>query len=131
MRPRRLLVIVLGRAAPDALRDEVVRRARETSVEVLVVVPALPLAGECRGLDAGVARQAARNLLQHFVSRLQQCGIPAHAMVGDPNPLQAVADAVGCFDPDALVIAAPTTGSPSALAREVATQARRCFGLPV
>jgi hypothetical protein len=103
---------VLGRAAPDALRDEIITRARETSVEVLVVVPALPL-------------------VKVFVSRLQQSGIPAHGMVGDPNPLQAVVDAVGYFDPDELIVAAPTGESPSALAREVATQARRCFGLPV
>jgi hypothetical protein len=130
-----VLVIALDTASPPDLRD----------ADVLVVAPALNsrlrhwLSDEdgarrraARRADACVEQlersgahasgRAARRA-DACVEQLERSGAHASGRVGDPDPLQAIADALPTFPADEVVIAAES--------EQVAERARKRFALPV
>jgi hypothetical protein len=106
----RLLVVTAGESdgLPEALHDRVAR----TRAEVLVVTPALP---------RPQARRAAGERACRCVEQLRLSGFDAEAIVGDPDPAQAIEEALALFDADVLVVDRDLVG----LTR------RRRFGLPI
>jgi hypothetical protein len=118
---RRVLVVTAGESdgLPEAIHDRLAR----TRAEVLVVTPALPpIRGrsEHRGRRPG-ARRAAEQRACRCVEQLRLSGFDAEAVAGDPDPAQAIADALALFDADVLVV----DGDLAERAR------RRRFGLPI
>ena len=108
-----VLVIALDAAGPTDLRDE----------EVLVVAPALNSRLRHWLSDEDDARRQAARRADACVAELERSGAHANGRVGDPDPLQAIADALPTFPADEVVIAAES--------EQLAERARKRFALPV
>ena len=110
----------------SALFDEVRERA-EGEAEVLVVAPALTprLRYWMSDEDGGIAQAEAR--LQASVERCGAAGVSVRGEVGDPDPLQALDDAMRTFAPDEVVIATHPPDEANWLERGVVGQARARF----
>jgi hypothetical protein len=108
-----VLVIALDAAGPTDLRD----------AEVIVVAPALNSRLRHWLSDEDGARRRAARRAGACVEQLERSGAHASGRVGDPDPLQAIADSLPTFPADEVVIAAES--------EQVAERARKRFALPV
>ena len=108
-----VLVIALDAAGPTDLRD----------TEVLVVAPALNSRLRHWLSDEDGARRRAAERADACVEQLERSGARASGRVGDPDPMQAIEDALPTFPADEVVIAAES--------EQVAERARKRFALPV
>jgi GABA permease len=128
---RRILVIanetVTGRVLHEAIRF----RARNVRGEVLVVVPALNSRVRHWMSDVDGARRAAEERLGRSLERLAAAGIQARGQIGDADPMQAIADALGVFAADEIIIATHPETCSHWLARDLVSRARERFDQPV
>jgi len=111
-----VLVIALDSASPVELPES----------EILVVAPALNSWLRRWLSDEDQARRLAGERADATVERLERSGHHAHGLVGDGDPLQAIADALPLFAADEIVIAGDRS-----VAETLADRARARFGLPV
>jgi hypothetical protein len=88
----RVLVVARQTAASDDLRDALVHRAERGPISVTLLMPAPGI-----GLDA---RDGARGELDAALEKLREAGLEADGMVGDYNPIEAVAEvwSPGAYD---------------------------------
>ncbi|HEV8687661.1 MAG TPA: universal stress protein [Gaiellaceae bacterium] len=128
--PRRILVVANETVAGEALADEVRARVRDET-EVMVVCPALNSRLRHWTSDEDPARTAAQDRLQASLERLAETGVDARGLVGDADPLQAIADALRDFGADEIVISTHPPERSHWLARNITERAQRLFGLPV
>jgi hypothetical protein len=131
MSTRRILVVANETVTSGVLYETIRARARDGLTRVLVVAPALNGRLQYWISDEGEARRAARERLVACIERLSSDGIEANGIVGDPNPMLAIADALVVFPADELVIATHPEGNSNWLARDLIRKSRRRFGLPV
>ncbi|HEX2110075.1 MAG TPA: hypothetical protein VHF67_00850 [Gaiellaceae bacterium] len=102
-RPRHILVVanetVVGRTLLDAVR----KRAAEGPIRVTVICPQnAPRAGFVVYQDE--RRSAAERRLRRTLDLLHEAGIAARGAVVDPDPLQAIKDALHEYRPDEIII---------------------------
>ena len=83
-----VLVVASQTAASQQLLDALKARAERSPIRVTLVMPA-----QGPGLSG---REAMRAQLEQALAGMQAAGIPADGVIGDQNPLDAVAE---CFDP--------------------------------
>ncbi len=128
---RRILVIanetVGGGRLLEVLRD----KADGVREQVLVVSPALNSAIRTWASDEDGARAAAQRRLDTSIARLAGAGIDARGEVGDGDPLQAIEDALRTFGADEIVISTHPEGRSNWLERNVVSQARERFDVPI
>jgi len=124
-----LLVIANETANGHELHEAVASIALSADADVLVVAPALNSRLRHWLSDEDVAREAARERLERCVERLRGAGIAAHGVVGDADPLQAIADALVSFPADELVISTHPEERSNWLAHELVDRACGRFGL--
>jgi len=133
-RPRRRILVVSNETARgDELHDAVLAQAGRAGspARVLVVAPALNSRLRHWLSDDAAARRAAIARVHDCVTRLARDGIPAEGTIGDPDPLQAIEDALGSFPADSLVIATHPEGQSHWLARNLVERADERFDLPI
>jgi hypothetical protein len=127
--PRRILVVTTDAGDPTALREQVERAVGGETAEFRVVVPAAKLSplkwlasdeDEARGQAATDAEAAAEALPGEVTGE-----------VGDPDPVQAIEDALRTFPADELVIATRAGEDADWLERGSGEEALRRFDLPV
>jgi hypothetical protein len=126
------ILVVANRTCPcPVLLDEVVRRASDAPIDVLVVVPALNsrLRHWMSDVDGAVAR--AQERLEVALADLQTRGVAARGEVGDANPLVAIDDALAHFPASAIVIATLPPGQSNWLERGLIEKATARFDVPV
>lgn len=128
--PRRILLVAGDAADADSLPRTMQARARGTA-QVLVVAPALNSRLRRWTSDEDGARAAAEARLCRCLARLREHGVPAEGVIGDADPLQAVADTLSAFPADELVIATGPERGARRLHRSVVERARSRFDLPV
>ncbi len=128
--PRRILLVAGDAADADSLPRTMRARARAAD-QVLVVAPALNSRFRQWTSDEEGARAAAEARLNRCLARLRQQGVRAEGVVGDADPLQAVADTLPAFPADELVIATGPGRGARRLHRSVVERARSRFDLPV
>jgi nucleotide-binding universal stress UspA family protein len=130
---RKILVISNETARGDELHDAVLALADHAHprAHVLVVAPALNSRLRHWLSDDAAARRAAIERVRDCVTRLAGAGIAAEGTIGDPDPLQAIEDALGTFPADSLVIATHPKGSSNWLARDLVERADERFDLPI
>ena len=130
---RRILVVANETARGGELHDVVVAQAERSHprTRVLVVAPALNSRLRHWLSDDAAARRAAILRVQDCVTRLAAAGIAAEGTIGDPDPLQAIEDALGTFPADSLVIATHPEGHSHWLARRLVERADERFDLPI
>ena len=110
----RILVIANETADGEALHRRVVGQVGRASAEVLIVAPA----------PAQTERVSA------LVDRLETEGIAAQGSEGDPNPLEAVADALAVFAADELIISTHPEWRSTWLENGLVDLARELSGVP-
>jgi hypothetical protein len=115
-----VLIVALDAATPAEVSD----------AEVFVVAPALNSWLRHWLSDEDAARRRAEERVVAWIDRLERSGVHAQGRVGDPDPLQAIADALTTFPASEIVIAGESERS-TRLADELASRARNRFGLPV
>jgi hypothetical protein len=128
--PRRILLVAGDAADADSLPQTMQARARGAA-HVLVVAPALTSRLRRWTSDDDDARAAAEARLHRCLARLREHGVRAEGVVGDADPLQAVADTLPAFPADELVIATGHEPGARRLHRSVVERARTRFDLPV
>ena len=128
---RRVLLVANETADGAALDRRVRERLRSGPAEVLVVAPARNTRLRHWASDEDRARAEAETRLHRCLALLRGDGVDANGVVGDADPLQAIADALHGFPADELVIATHPPRRSHWLSRDVVARARRRFGLPV
>jgi hypothetical protein len=128
--PRRILLVAGEAADAESLPRTMQARARGAA-QILVVAPALNSRLRHWTSDEDGARVAAEARLRRCLARLREQGVRAEGVVGDADPLQAVADTLPAFPADELVIATGPARGARRLHRSVVERARSRFGLPV
>jgi hypothetical protein len=127
---RRVILVANETAGAAVLNGRVRQRLRAGPAEVLVVAPALNSRLR-HWMSEDRARAEAETRLRRCVALLRSDGVHADGVVGDADPLQAIADALHGFPADELVIATHPARRSSRLGRNVVERARARFGLPV
>jgi hypothetical protein len=127
----RILVVANETVAGRALREEVVRRARDTAAEVLVVSPALNSRIRHWTSDEDEARAAAQDRLDESLVALGADGVDARGQVGEDDPIQAIEDSLRVFGANEIVISTHPLGRSNWLERGVVTRAREKFDCPI
>ncbi len=121
---RRILLVANQPVAGEDLHDVV-------DAEVVVVAPALiGRLGYWTGDDRR-SRRDAEERLELCLESLRGSGVEARGTVGDADPLQAIEDALGEFDADAIVVATHSDRRPNWLAHDLVGRARRRFSRPI
>ena len=131
--PRRILVLANETCAGAAVCDEVRYRSGHGAAEVLVVAPQLAASRMEHWLSSkvGDARAQAMKRLDTSVAALRAVGLEASGRLGDPDPMQALDDAVRTFHPDEIVISTHPPAYSNWLERRVVQRARDRFDVPV
>jgi hypothetical protein len=129
-RPRHVLVLanetVAGRSVLEALR----KRAQAGPLRVTVVSPQNePRAGFVVYEDS--RRSAADRRLRRTLDLLHQAGIAARGTVVDPDPLQALKDALYQYRPDEIIISTHPEDRSRWLRGNLVERARKVTDLPV
>jgi hypothetical protein len=101
--PRHILVVANETVAGKTLIDALRRHAEEGPIRVTVISPQNePRAGFVVYADS--RRSSAERRLRRTLDLLHEAGIAARGAVVDPDPLQAIKDAVYEYDPDEIII---------------------------
>ena len=128
---RRILVIANETLGGDALRVLIRERAEGVREQVLVVCPALNSPVRHWASDEDDARAGAQARLDDCLAALAAAGVEARGEIGDPDPLQAIEDALRTFGADEIVISTRPEGHSHWLEREVVSHARGRFDAPI
>ena len=129
---RRILVIANETLIGTVLHEAIRFRARNVGGEVLVVAPALDTRLRHWMPDSDGARRDAEQRLARSLDRLRAAGIHARGQIGDSDPLQAIADALGSSSPPTRSSSRPTPRPRSNwLAHDLVARARVRFDQPV
>lgn len=128
--PRHILVLanetVVGRTLIDALR----RRAEAGTIRVTVIAPQNdPRAGYVVYNESRAS--AAERRLRRTLDLLHQAGIAARGAVVDPDPLQALKDAIYTYRPDEIIISTHPDASSGWLRRNLVERARSATSIPI
>ena len=129
--PRHILVVanetVAGKSLIDALRS----RAADGPIRVTVICPQNePRAGFVVYADS--RRSSADRRLRRTLDLLHEAGIAARGAVVDPDPLQAIKDALYEYDPDEIIISThPGELKSSWLRANLIERARKVTDKPV
>ncbi|SRR6266516_5025988 len=121
---RRILVVANQPVSGEDLHEVV-------GAEVVVVAPALiGRLGYWTGDDRR-SRRDADERLELCLASLRESGVEARGSVGDADPLQAIEDALGEFDADAIVVTTHSNRRPNWLAHDIVRRAQRRFSRPI
>jgi hypothetical protein len=128
---RRILVVANETVAGAALRAEIGRAAEGYNAHVLVVCPALNSPLKHWTSDEDGARAVAQARLEGSLHELRHLGIDARGQIGDPDPLQAIEDALRTFGADVIIVSTHPEGRSNWLERGVVSGARERFAVPI
>ena len=98
---------------------------------VLVVAPALNSRLKHWFSDEDDARRRAEDRLARSLEHLASEGVDAQGWVGDPDPVQAIDDALHLSAVERIVVATQPDAGSNWLARDLFVRARRRFALPI
>ena len=128
--PAHRLLVVANESCGPAVCDAV-RAAAAEPAEILVIAPALTKGRlEYWTGDLDAAERDAREKLTRALDALRGAGLAARGHVGDPDPAQAIVDALHEFPADEIVIATHPEERSNWLERRVVARARG-LGVPV
>jgi hypothetical protein len=125
------ILVVANETAEGTVLHETVRAHVGERGQVLVVAPALNSWLRHWTSDEDEARAEAATRLRYCLDRLRGSGVDAEGVVGDADPMLAIADALQVFAADEIVIATHPVRRSHWLARGVVDRARARFGRPV
>jgi hypothetical protein len=126
---RRVLVVATSNVDPDDASSAVAKRVDE-GTEIRVIAPASGLSrldwlANAEDDERAQAAKRAERVAEAIPSD------SVEAEVGDPDPLQAIDDAVRTFDPDEVVLVTTADDDASWLEAGTDESARRRFDVPI
>jgi hypothetical protein len=128
--PRHILVVANETVAGKRLLDALRKRAASGPIRVTVVCPqTAPRAGFVVYQDS--RRSAAERRLRRTLELLHEGGIAARGAVVDPDPLQALKDALYEYRPDEVIISTHPEVRSSWLRGNLVDRARKASDVPV
>jgi hypothetical protein len=129
--PRHILVVANETVAGKTLIDALRRHAEQGPIRVTVISPQNePRAGYVVYADS--RRSSAERRLRRTLDLLHEAGIAARGAVVDPDPMQAIKDAVYEYDPDEIIISThPGELKSSWLRANLVERARKATNKPV
>jgi hypothetical protein len=128
---RRILVIANETLTGDTLHAMIKEKSKGYRTNVLVVAPAQPSPLQHIASDDDPSREAARDRVDASLAKLREGGISAHGHIGEPDPLQAIEDALRTFGPDEVIISTHPEGRSHWLERDIVEHARDRFAVPI
>jgi Ca2+/Na+ antiporter len=128
---RRILVIANETVAGETLHAMIRQKCEGQRANVLVVAPAQPSPLQHIVSDDDPGREAARKRLDESLKKLREAGFAARGEVGEPDPLQAIEDALRTFGPDEIIISTHPEGRSHWLERGIVEAARERFAVPI
>jgi hypothetical protein len=128
---RRILVIANETADGPALRQELLERAARGPIRVFVVCPALNSRLRHWLSDEDGARTRAEGRLGASLSALAREGIETDGVVGDADPVVALADGLRVFPADEVIVSTHPPGRSNWLERDVIGRAQSVSPVPV
>ena len=129
--PRRVLVVIDEACIEPFVCTRVLAAARGEPLETFVISPAHGTAATEWYVDEDAARAEATRRLRSCVSCLDSQGIRATGGLADPDPVQAIADALQEFAADEILFVAAPQRPSTWLRRSVIERARRTFTQPI
>lgn len=130
--PRRLLVVT---TVPNVDRDLLRRAVHEHTGDADAEIHVVAAASDLSPLDwLATAEDDARHEAERAAREASEAVVGegrAHAEVGDPDPVQAIEDALRTFPADELIVVTHPEDSARWLEKESAEAARERFGLPL
>lgn len=128
--PKRILALVSEPVSDQALASAIGEDTAQTA-EVMVVAPALTSRTRLLFSDMDAAIERAEDVAAESVERLEEGGIDAVGDTGEPEPLQAIEDALATFPADELVLFTHPEGSRNWQEEGLVEEAEERFGKPV
>jgi hypothetical protein len=131
MTVRKLLVVATAPVDAEALRREVREHLGGDEAEVRIVAPAADLSPlEWLASDEDDAREEAARVAGEASEALDE-DAPVETEVGDPDPAQAIEDALRTYEADELVLVGPPESDVGWLEQGKLDEAVERLGLPV
>jgi hypothetical protein len=131
MTDRKLLVVATAPVDGEALRKAVREHVGEGDADVRIVAPAADLSPlEWLASDEDEAREQAASVAGSASAALDEDG-PVESEIGDPDPVQAIEDALRTFEADELVLVTPPESEAGWLEQGSLGEAVERLGLPV
>jgi hypothetical protein len=132
MTSRRLLVVTTGPADEAVLREELRPHTGGDDSEIHVVATATELSRlQWLASDEDRARAKAAKAARKTTKALEETSEVEDAEVGDPDPVQAIEDALRTFPADELLIVTRPGEEAAWLEKESPEEAFQRFDLPV
>jgi hypothetical protein len=126
------VLVVVDEACPSpGLCTTIRRRAARERVEAFVIVPARGSSVTQWYVDEDAARADATSRLRHCVACLAGDGISAAGRLADPDPVQAIGDALHEFAADEILLVTAPQRPSTWLRPSVIDRVRRSVGRPV
>ena len=131
MSPRRLLVVTTVRADARSIRDYISQQSGGESAELKIVAPAAKVSPlQWLASDEDVARAEAASVADESARAVGE-EATVETEVGDPDPVQAIEDALRTFPADEVLVLTPPGEETNWLERDAGAEARERFGVPV
>lgn len=128
---RRILVVVDEPCFSHGLCAAAERAAAPDAIDALVIAPAHETPATQWYVDEDAARADATQRLRACVSCLGGDGIHAEGRLADPDPVQAIADALYDFDADEILLVTAPQRPSTWLRQNAIDRVRRRFALPI
>jgi hypothetical protein len=128
---RRILVVANETLTGETLHSMIKQKSEGYRANVLVVAPAQPSPLQHLASDDDPSRGAATERVDASLAKLRDAGISAHGHIGEPDPLQAIEDALRTFGPDEVIVSTHPEGRSHWLERGVVERARERFAVPI
>jgi hypothetical protein len=124
---RHILVVANETVTGHRLTEALERRAEEGPIRVTVVAP-INHPREGYVVYEETRRAAAGRRLDRTLAKLREEGIPAHGLVVDTDPLNALRDAIAQLEPDEVVVSTHPEQKSGWLRRNLVDQMRSAVG---
>jgi hypothetical protein len=125
------ILVVLTEAVPASTLRAAIHAQVHDACDVLLVTPALNTRSGHWLADEDRARRSAARRLREVLDELREAGVEAEGIVGDADPIQAIADALTVFPADRVLVVTRPESHPSWLARELVARTAELTSRPV
>jgi hypothetical protein len=128
---KRLLVVATAPVSEEVLRERV-REHAGSEAEVRIVAPASDLSPlQWLATDEDEARDEAASIARSAEQAVQPEAARVETEVGDPDPVQAIEDALRQFPAEEVIVVTPSGDDAGWLEKDAAGEASERFGVPV
>jgi hypothetical protein len=127
---RDYLIVANQTLTSRSLADALGQRLAEGPIRAHVVVPLTRVGGRLTW-DEAASRQAAEDRLDELLTHLRGLGSEASGEVGDPDPVQAVRDAMRDQRVDEIIVSTLPKGLSRWLGEDVPSRLRDAVGVPI